>query len=225
MESEHKMELENLPTMELITNLEKEINRTKRRINQTRRKTYHLSEKSEIQSEELVKLKQQLTDEEKNEMLFDSITKQEVKLVSLRNAYWKNCMAKAIKIGSLEKVKDSELNGCNSSFYMIAAAEQGHLDIVEFIISKYPLDRVWNKCAIGAARGNQFDILKYAEHNIIGDYSMIIAGKHAAEKGHFDIFDYIVSKGYIDWHNYMKSAIAGGHQEIIEYCEKHNNSL
>jgi hypothetical protein len=106
------------------------------------------------------------------------------------NRIYNYAMSIAARGGSLEIVKQMIRKGATElGESMRNAAENGHLNIVEYLTSKGPRDKDLEDGMAGAGRG-----------------------------GHLDIVKYLVSEGASDFGFLFFSAVEGKHKEVMKYA-------
>lgn len=133
---------------------------------------------------------------------------------------WDYAMDTAAELGHLNIVKYCESRG-GKSFYlsMCFAAKRGYFNIVKYLAEK-DKEYDWSYIVAEAAMNNHTEIIKYCESKGFIDYN--IAMITAAERGHFELLKYFEGNSSIllEWVDITLGALRGGHQEIIEYCQK-----
>ncbi len=109
----------------------------------------------------------------------------------------------------------------SQSKIFLAAAENGHLDIMEYLMIRYQHLQSYNNKALElAAENGHLNIIKYLlTDNItisIKNYLLV----EAAKNGHLDIVKYLISKGaqthYLN-DKAMYSALKNGHSDVVKY--------
>ena len=210
--------------VESLISLGKEIIQTNKDIDVCSKKLFELKTESKLQAEQWNELMNQLSDDEKIQLLCKDIKEQEDKLLQMKAEECNHWVRKAMEKGDLYKLKYFEEKGIGLDLHIDIAAEKGHFDIVKYILSKYNDEETWSECVIHASQGGHLEIVRYcADNNDIGNDAMIAAGMSAIARGHLEILEFIVSKGHIHWRAYLGTAKNNGHQEIIDYCEKQFN--
>ena len=105
----------------------------------------------------------------------------------------------------------------NMSRAAACAAEYGHFDLVETLISEYKITS-FDMCLAYAARGGQ---LKMMELMIkLGANDFECAMEYSAQGGHVKCVDFCISRGANNWYRGLAGAKIGKSKKLIDFFEK-----
>lgn len=113
----------------------------------------------------------------------------------------------------LIKIFISEYTKSDLNFGLASAARGGHIDIINFLISKGADE--WNMGLDGAAEGGYKNLMDFfiSRGACIWDHTLY----GAAKGGHEDIIKYVFSKGINNCNTGISGAAAGGHLKWVQY--------
>jgi len=137
-----------------------------------------------------------------------------------------NMAQQAAVSGNLEIVKAEEINDYIGNNEFIAAAREGHLNIVEYCLDDHTIlemtDAQDMTALENAAKNGHLDVVKYlvdrgAEINT-ENYPILLAG----ENGHLDVMKYLIERGGEFADDILSCFVSGKHYAIVEYLLEHN---
>jgi hypothetical protein len=104
----------------------------------------------------------------------------------------------------------------STNLYIINAAEENRLNILKYLLSKYPDENYLTPFEI-AVTNNSMDVIKYFVENYLVSLNFGMA--RASSAGHLDTVKYFVDKGATHFHWALKLAIKGRHKDIVDYLK------
>ena len=124
-------------------------------------------------------------------------------------------MVECAKIGSLDGVQFYISKGATNywNFGMSSAAENGHRDIVDLMISKGA--NIWNTGMISAIKNRHRDLVDFFIEKGANDWDLGL--EYAARSGHQDLVDFFIEKGAGKFDLGMSAAAQGGHQDLVDF--------
>lgn len=135
---------------------------------------------------------------------------------------WTTRFDEACTSGDIEEVQLAIANGVNDWFCGFCNASQnGHINIVQLLISKAKSPLNWNMGLYCASLGGHMNIiqlmLKFTEIDInyFFNWDLVLYG--ACKGGYMEIAQFIISKGATDLFQGFQGACFGGHMHMIEF--------
>lgn len=102
------------------------------------------------------------------------------------------------------------------SHALYGACKSGNIELIEFVIDKYPTKCVWNEGLCGACYGGHMNIIEMMITRGANDWDMAMRG--ACHGGHMEIVEIMIEKGASDWNNCVISGWTGGDRiDIVKF--------
>ncbi len=125
-------------------------------------------------------------------------------------------------------------------YAMTTAAENGYLDIVEYLISRSPKDRrpvsgfsdnkkLFSAVLVSASKAGQLEIVKYlisqgANVHENNDKALKLASMY----GHLNTVRYLIENGadvHVDDDKALRNAVVNGHLDVVKYLVEHDADI
>lgn len=102
---------------------------------------------------------------------------------------------------------------------IIAASQNGHLNVVKFLIDSVTSENILNSVLSWAAFGGHLDIVKLSIEKGANNFNL--AMYNSAFGGYTDIVKLMLEKGANNFNVTMEDAAAGGHLDIVKLMVEH----
>jgi hypothetical protein len=136
------------------------------------------------------------------------------KMLKQRASELTSAISAAAEEGHLETVKFLIKKGALPKQAALTASYNGHINIIKYLIKKnYPIDK--ELIMIEATIGGYRDIVEYLIEQ--GEKNFDTALLYSAEGGHIDILKLLIQNGARNFNDALLRASSNGHLDIVKY--------
>lgn len=140
----------------------------------------------------------------------------------------------AARHGQLDVFEWSEANGRHWYFsqgnaaMVTTASLNGHVNILEFLLSHGVNRDAFRLCAFYAGTGGQISVLEWLQGKGLSIEDLPLCCHNATQYGHVEVLDWLLNHGYLP-HPLLfaitTEAMASGHRSVVDWAKKNNNDI